>query len=235
MPFRAQIAALSDLIADSVIGAVIATAASGARWVLGQGPNSYTPNIIYGYSGDSEETQPANIRTETVVIVGPNNDSGQLVLEAPEMNSGGTRAKLQLSGNGPAGKGNFNVFADEIRLNGGASTGLQPHVFFGDYDQCFDGGRAVLVGSTPPAGTPKLELAGTVVVSTNASGNVFLPFGGSGFFNGLVSLIVTSGDGNAWVGNVTPYGYGLTGANVACRNPTPVNATVRLNFIAIGW
>lgn len=61
MAFRQPITRISQLIADALIGATIATAASGARWVLSTGFNS---NTMQGYTGDVHETVPAQVITE---------------------------------------------------------------------------------------------------------------------------------------------------------------------------
>lgn len=65
MPFKSQVAALSELVADtitgatiiggSVTGALIQTASAGARWVMGVAGNL---NYLYAYSNDPDEVAP---------------------------------------------------------------------------------------------------------------------------------------------------------------------------------
>jgi hypothetical protein len=80
MAFRNRIVRLSQLIADSITGAVISTAASGARWVLQSGANA---NQIIGYSGSGNEITPGQIAT---AVTG---GSGRLVLTGPQVNGAG--------------------------------------------------------------------------------------------------------------------------------------------------
>jgi len=99
----------------------------------------------------------------------------------------------------------------------------------------YSGGEGSLYGPVPPAGTLKLTRQGTAVVNTDAAGNTILYFADALFPNALVSLIVTSGDASAWTGNATPFNFTRGSAWIACRNPTPVSGTVRLNYAAWGW
>ncbi len=64
MAFRNSVFRVSQLIADEIIGALIATAASGARWVLENSlinDGTYLNATMTGYSGSAHETTPAVI------------------------------------------------------------------------------------------------------------------------------------------------------------------------------
>lgn len=94
MAFKNPIAALSELIADSIIGAFIATgSAPNARWELSNIPPFN--QAMRGFSGIANELQPAEIQT----VAGGSNAS--LKIESQDLDDGlggsSGRARLELS------------------------------------------------------------------------------------------------------------------------------------------
>lgn len=67
MAFPVDILKLSELIADSITGALIKTAEAGARWIIQNGAGS---GQIIGYTGDPLETQQAQFRISSQLYAG---------------------------------------------------------------------------------------------------------------------------------------------------------------------
>ena len=89
MAFRNRIVRMSQLIADSIIGAFFATADDGNRIEIGKGegdPDSTIKEIRF-FSGSAEEVNPAAISAE-LVNAGTGNERGQLHIRGFEGWSG---------------------------------------------------------------------------------------------------------------------------------------------------
>jgi hypothetical protein len=83
MAFRNQISRVSQLIADSIVGATFATAAAGKRWVISNGAYPVNPQTILGYSGHAGETVPSTfiINWSDAHLTFP--DQGRLDIQGP--------------------------------------------------------------------------------------------------------------------------------------------------------
>lgn len=97
---------------------------------------------------------------------------------------------------------------------------------------------------TVPSGATMLLKASTTVVSTGSAGDWSFSLG---FPNGVAAVVVMNGDDNALAGGlmsltnvtVTALSGGVNSTDVSGRayqgtNPA-VNATIRIDFIAVGW
>lgn len=85
MAFPVDVLRLSDLIADRIVGAFIATAESGLRWVIA----SPFSNTIVGFSGDAAEQTPA------IISVDP---AGGMRLMGPDFGATGGQPFILLFG-----------------------------------------------------------------------------------------------------------------------------------------
>ncbi|MCW2754666.1 MAG: hypothetical protein JWQ32_2077 [Marmoricola sp.] len=102
MGFRNRIVRVSQLVADSLTGATISTAASGTRWVIGGA--GVLAQTIRGYTGIAGETQPA----ELAFIAAPGNMA--LALISPIGPSGASSA-IELWSDNPTDPGKIDLFA----------------------------------------------------------------------------------------------------------------------------
>jgi hypothetical protein len=97
MAFRNRIVRISQLIADELIGAFIATAAAGARWEIDNGPAS---GAVRGYTGDPAEVLPALFAMSST----PNPASGGQVLNT----------SLRGAAYGAGQSGYIDIFDDSV-------------------------------------------------------------------------------------------------------------------------
>lgn len=165
MPFRNPIGAISELIADSLIGAYIATAAAGNRWVLSS-PGA--ANTIEGFTDDPKEYTPATIRQVSIA----DSARGNLTLLPPHMlnadnvpvPTGSGFISLLCDGNGTPGFNRIRVAADRVEL--GPPT-TEPQFTGNETDVSIDpaGVRAVTIGGTGLTVNSPATLLGSLNVS----------------------------------------------------------------------
>lgn len=104
----------------------------------------------------------------------------------------------------------------------------------------FTGTEDMFLGSTPPAGTRKITLAGSDVITSNGSGEVGINYPNSGFPNGIVSVVATPGDSAFGLGQVITRAASCTlshwqGKVYTFGGVLMTGNSVRVNYVAVGW
>lgn len=224
MPFRNPIGALSDLIADTITGAVITggeiigttitgalirTAAAGQRLELGA-----IRNRLYGYSGDSQETNPGYLEID-VLISGV---LGVLNLISPSM-GGGNQAQLALNSNKNTGQSTAQIVADTFQYNPGVGGGTFD-LTGNTLDLSGDSIRRIRFGSDV------VTIGSTVSTATKSVAH------GQGVVPDLV--ICTAANGViGYYANVDTYNTTNISLRASQRDGTVGAASVTVNWLAI--
>lgn len=117
MGFRNRIVRISQLVADTITGAVVQTAATGNRWVMSGSARS----TILGYTGFANETQPAVLQVLGHLV----SNILTLGISAPQSTGVARLAHLDLTSDPGTGKASAVLGADTITLDGATTaTGL---------------------------------------------------------------------------------------------------------------
>lgn len=177
MSFKGLPTQLSDLIADSITGALIETAASGPRIVL----TSADVDTMLGYTGDPNETAPASLtmgRAHYAIVGQPPTLFTRLTSPTEGPNQ---PAFLELHMNGAAGAetSTAQLVADAIEMRdadtfGGILFGSLAYGLESFVEHVFAGGIQVGNGGAPGTGTKinAIQVDGSQVgnAATNGSG-----------------------------------------------------------------
>lgn len=226
MAFPTDILRLSELIADRIIGAFIATAETGARWVIS---NDSDVTTLDAYTGIATETSPAQVKSQIstayptsslLSLFGPDQGHGQSFLGLyGDVDSGGEHTRIRMTTERVALESDLTVYGESL-------LGL-----FSDTFECiqFESGYLDTTATLHGAG------GGVNVVHglKDRAGNGIIP----------KVFLVANGDSSVFVAagpNTAPY-WTTTHVAVYNRRITtagapvlPAGTAVSLNWLAIG-
>lgn len=166
MAFRNRIVRLSQLVADTLIGATIETAASGNRWVMAGG--TFISSLL-GYTGDAAETVPAQLTALADLIGQP-----ALTIFGPTV-AGFTAPLLKLRSI-PAVGTDLTAFAGAITVQATGAAGITFKSTAGTGETVTLDSTGLAINGTHP--TKGIDFgSGSVTLTAQASNSVVVPHG----------------------------------------------------------